>query len=68
MLAAAARERPTGPTGPTWLGYDAPQNIITDSPQSKYADDGGPKLNEFVSGLRTVHLGDPGHLTVDGHS
>ncbi|MEU2689373.1 alpha/beta hydrolase [Streptomyces hygroscopicus] len=52
----------------TWLGYDAPQNIITDSPQSKYADDGGPKLNEFVGGLRAAHVGDPGHLTVDGHS
>ncbi|GAA2345373.1 alpha/beta hydrolase [Streptomyces violaceusniger] len=52
----------------TWLGYDAPQSVVTDAPKSSYADDGGPKLNDFVSGLRASHDGDSGHLTVDGHS
>ncbi|MFV0129386.1 alpha/beta hydrolase [Streptomyces sp. HMX112] len=52
----------------TWLGYDAPQHIVKDAPFSHYADDGAPKLNSFVTGLRTTHEGEPGHLTVTGHS
>ncbi|MFI8517542.1 alpha/beta hydrolase [Streptomyces sp. NPDC085481] len=52
----------------TWLGYDAPQSIFTDAPKRGYADEGGPLLNDFLGGLRTSHEGDPGHLTVTGHS
>ncbi|MFF9849350.1 alpha/beta hydrolase [Streptomyces litmocidini] len=52
----------------TWLGYDAPQNIVKDAPFSHYADDGAPKLNNFVDGLRATHQGEATHLTVTGHS
>ncbi|MFI1103650.1 alpha/beta hydrolase [Streptomyces melanogenes] len=52
----------------TWFGYDAPQSIITDAPQSGYANEGGPILNNFLGGLRASHEGEPGHLTAVGHS
>lgn len=52
----------------TWFGYDAPQSIFTDAPQSGYANEGGPILNNFLGGLRASHEGDPGHLTAVGHS
>lgn len=53
----------------TWLGYDAPQNIVKDSPFSHYANDGAPAYNRFLDGLdasRTVDS-DP-HRTAIGHS
>ncbi|MEU2221855.1 alpha/beta hydrolase [Streptomyces sp. NPDC018347] len=53
----------------TWLGYDAPQNIVTDSPRRHYADDGAPAFNRFLDGLEASHTGDtPPHRTVIGHS
>ncbi|WP_030221765.1 alpha/beta hydrolase [Streptomyces bikiniensis] len=53
----------------TWLGYDAPQNIVKDSPFSHYANDGAPAYNRFMDGLdasRSVDT-DP-HRTAIGHS
>ncbi|WP_370416755.1 alpha/beta hydrolase [Streptomyces fradiae] len=53
----------------TWLGYDAPQDIVKDSPFSHYADDGAPAYNRFMDGLdasRSVDT-DP-HRTAIGHS
>ncbi|MFE4019113.1 alpha/beta hydrolase [Streptomyces sp. NPDC059101] len=53
----------------TWLGYDAPQKLGRDSPQSHFADDGAPAFNSFIDGLKTSH--DPesrNHLTAIGHS
>ncbi|MFC9602198.1 alpha/beta hydrolase [Streptomyces niveus] len=53
----------------TWLGYDAPQDIVKDSPFSHYANDGAPAYNRFLDGLdasRTVDS-DP-HRTAIGHS
>ncbi|MCT4356577.1 alpha/beta hydrolase family protein [Streptomyces sp. Je 1-79] len=53
----------------TWLGYDAPQNIVKDSPFTHYADDGAPAYNRFMDGLdasRSVDT-DP-HRTAIGHS
>jgi hypothetical protein len=53
----------------TWLGYDAPQNIVKDSPFTHYADDGAPAFNRFMDGLdasRTAES-DP-HRTAIGHS
>ncbi|WP_236242273.1 alpha/beta hydrolase [Streptomyces sp. CC228A] len=53
----------------TWLGYDAPQNIVTDSPFRHYADDGAPAFNRFLDGLEASHAGGSGtHRTVIGHS
>ena len=39
----------------TWLGYDAPQNIVTDSPFEHYAYDGAPAYRQFMDGLDTSH-------------
>lgn len=53
----------------TWLGYDAPQDIVKDSPFSHYANDGAPAFNKFMDGLdasRSAH--GEGHHTVIGHS
>ncbi|MFF8297363.1 alpha/beta hydrolase [Streptomyces globisporus] len=53
----------------TWLGYDAPQSIVKDSPFSHYANDGAPAYNRFLDGLdasRTAES-DP-HRTAIGHS
>ncbi|MFJ9925900.1 alpha/beta hydrolase [Streptomyces misionensis] len=53
----------------TWLGYDAPQDIVKDSPFRHYADDGAPAFNRFLDGLEAAHSGDdPPHRTVIGHS
>lgn len=53
----------------TWLGYDAPQDIVKDSPFRHYADDGAPAFNRFLDGLETSHTGEvPPHRTVIGHS
>ncbi|MFH9499279.1 alpha/beta hydrolase [Streptomyces globisporus] len=53
----------------TWLGYDAPQNIVLDSPFSHYADDGAPAYNRFIDGLDASRAvdSDP-HRTAIGHS
>ncbi len=53
----------------TWLGYDAPQSIVKDSPFSHYANDGAPAYNRFLDGLdasRAVES-EP-HRTAIGHS
>ncbi|WP_308401828.1 alpha/beta hydrolase [Streptomyces noursei] len=53
----------------TWLGYDAPQKLGRDSPQSHFADEGAPAFNSFIDGLKTSHEpGAGGHLTAIGHS
>lgn len=65
-----SRTRPTAARFPRSPGseYDAPQNIVKDSPFSHYADDGAPAYNRFLDGLdasRTVES-DP-HRTAIGH-
>jgi hypothetical protein len=53
----------------TWLGYDAPQHVVTDAPFSHYADDGAPAFNRFMDGLEASHAGEtPAHRTAIGHS
>ncbi|MER6976531.1 alpha/beta hydrolase [Streptomyces carpinensis] len=53
----------------TWIGYDAPQNILTDSPRPSYASHGAPILNDFLDGLQTAQGGpNASHTTVIGHS
>ncbi|MEW2214607.1 alpha/beta hydrolase [Streptomyces globisporus] len=53
----------------TWLGYDAPQSIVKDSPFSHYANDGAPAYNRFLDGLDASYTAesDP-HRTAIGHS
>jgi Alpha/beta hydrolase len=52
----------------TWLGYDAPDALVKDAPESKYADSGAPKLNDFVNGLRAVPGEEHRHIVAIGHS
>ncbi|MGW6541174.1 alpha/beta hydrolase [Streptomyces sp. NPDC055051] len=53
----------------TWLGYDAPQDIVKDAPFKHYADDGAPAYNRFLDGLDSSRAvdSDP-HRTAIGHS
>ncbi|QFZ74826.1 hypothetical protein GFH48_17485 [Streptomyces fagopyri] len=53
----------------TWLGYDAPQNLVEDSPFEHYAYDGAPAFRGFMDGLDASHSGDSDpHRTVIAHS
>ncbi|MFH9071608.1 alpha/beta hydrolase [Streptomyces alboflavus] len=53
----------------TWLGYDAPDDVVKDATFEHYAYDGAPALNRFLDGLETTHTGDTApHRTVIGHS
>lgn len=53
----------------TWLGYDAPQDVVKDAPFEHYAYDGAPAYRQFMDGLDASHNG-PGepHRTAIGHS
>ncbi|MEU7021734.1 alpha/beta hydrolase [Streptomyces sp. NPDC046203] len=53
----------------TWLGYDAPQNVVKDAPFEHYAYDGAPAYRDFMDGLDASHSGsgEP-HRTAIGHS
>ncbi|MEU6618099.1 alpha/beta hydrolase [Streptomyces parvus] len=53
----------------TWLGYDAPQDVVKDAPFEHYAYDGAPAYRQFMDGLEASHSG-PGepHRTAVGHS
>ncbi|GAA3907522.1 hypothetical protein GCM10022244_17020 [Streptomyces gulbargensis] len=53
----------------TWLGYDAPQDIVKDAPFEHYATDGAPAYNKFMEGLEVAQGGpDKSHTTAIGHS
>ncbi|AWK10620.1 hypothetical protein DDQ41_18885 [Streptomyces spongiicola] len=53
----------------TWLGYDAPQSIVKDSPFSHYANDGAPAYNSFLDGLDASRsVASDAHRTAIGHS
>ncbi|MFJ4275087.1 alpha/beta hydrolase [Streptomyces coelicoflavus] len=50
-----------------WLGYDAPQGLLSDATDPKYADDAREPLSSFLTGIDTVH-GGAVNSTVLGHS
>ncbi|QKV69305.1 hypothetical protein HUT13_11315 [Streptomyces harbinensis] len=53
----------------TWIGYDAPQDIVTDAPRRSFANEGAPLFNSFASGLQTAQGGaEASHTTVIAHS
>ncbi|MFI0976123.1 alpha/beta hydrolase [Streptomyces sp. NPDC021093] len=53
----------------TWIGYDAPDDVVKDAPFEHYAYDGAPAFNQFLDGLETSHTGDEApHRTVIAHS
>lgn len=54
----------------TWMGYDRPMNVITDSPFTSYAHDAAQPLDDFQTGMRASHdaAAGPSINTVIGHS
>ncbi len=69
MAAAANRADPTRATvGILWLGYDAPQSVLPDASDERYARGAEADLGRFTDGLRVTHDGPPSHNTVIGHS
>ncbi|MEU7055153.1 alpha/beta hydrolase [Streptomyces sp. NPDC046197] len=61
----------TDPTHKTasimWLGYDAPQSLLGDATDAKYADAAREPLSNFLTGIDTTHHGSV-NSTVLGHS
>lgn len=51
-----------------WLGYDAPDTIVPEAMQDKWADGAAEDLEGFTRGLRATAEGDPANLTLTGHS
>jgi pimeloyl-ACP methyl ester carboxylesterase len=70
MIQSAATKEAPGQTTSTvmWLGYDAPQNPVTESSRTIFADHGAPHLTQFVNGLDAAHQGPPAHTTLISHS
>lgn len=53
----------------TWIGYDAPDDVLKDAPFSHYANEAGPVLNRFMDGIDVAHEpGHESHTTVSAHS
>ncbi|MEY7974886.1 alpha/beta hydrolase [Streptomyces pilosus] len=55
----------------TWLDYNAPDSIIPQATDGKYAAEGGPRLYDFLQGNREAQLStsdSTAHTTVIGHS
>ncbi|SHK96337.1 alpha/beta hydrolase [Streptomyces yunnanensis] len=50
-----------------WLGYDAPQDIVPEAMDPKYADGARQPLTNFLTGIDAAHKGRP-HSTILGHS
>ncbi|MFF1791387.1 alpha/beta hydrolase [Kitasatospora sp. NPDC058243] len=52
----------------TWVGYDAPQTIIPEAADDKYAKNAEDKLHAFETGLHATHEGKLSNNTVLAHS
>ncbi|MFF8638700.1 alpha/beta hydrolase [Streptomyces pilosus] len=50
-----------------WLGYDAPQDLLGDATDPKYAENARAPLNAFLTGIDTTHEGEL-NSTILGHS
>ncbi|MCX4581830.1 alpha/beta hydrolase [Streptomyces sp. NBC_01481] len=52
-----------------WLGYDAPQGIMTDATETKWADNAKEPLGNFIQGIEEANHRDSGvNQTLMGHS
>jgi hypothetical protein len=52
----------------SWVGYDAPDDVMPNAMSGDYADGAKKDLDRFQDGLRASHQGDPSHNTMIGHS
>jgi pimeloyl-ACP methyl ester carboxylesterase len=68
MLAAATGAGSPSTSVITWIGYEAPQNIVPDAASESYAEGAKKDLDRFQDGLRATHEGAPSHNMVIGHS
>jgi hypothetical protein len=67
MLASATLAGSSSTSVITWIGYDAPQDLL-DATSTSYAEGAKKDLDRFQDGLRATHQGPPSHNTVLGHS
>ncbi|MFD7454704.1 alpha/beta hydrolase [Kitasatospora sp. NPDC059827] len=69
-MVASANAAGTGKTTSsiTWVGYDAPQNIIPEAADDTYAKNAEDKLVGFENGLHATHNGAIGNNTILAHS
>ncbi|MEU2250721.1 alpha/beta hydrolase [Streptomyces sp. NPDC019224] len=54
-----------------WLDYNAPDNVAPQATRGEYAEEGGPRLHDFLEGNRVAQQAADGtrsHTTVLGHS
>ncbi|GAA4902037.1 alpha/beta hydrolase [Streptomyces coeruleoprunus] len=54
-----------------WFDYNAPDNIVPQATRGQYAEEGGPRLHDFLQGNRAAQQyadGSPAHTSVIGHS
>lgn len=55
----------------TWLDYNAPDSVVPEATRGTYADEGGPRLHDFLQGNRAAQEnagGTAAHTTAIGHS
>ncbi|MFD9865865.1 alpha/beta hydrolase [Streptomyces niveus] len=55
----------------TWLDYNAPDSVVPEATRGTYADEGGPRLYDFLQGNRAAQehaVGTAAHTTAIGHS
>lgn len=67
MLNAATEAGSPSTSVITWVGYDAPQDLLEAATEG-YAENAKQDLDHFQEGLRATHEGAPSHNTVLGHS
>ncbi|GGS26059.1 hypothetical protein GCM10010269_75830 [Streptomyces humidus] len=55
----------------TWLDYNTPDHLVPEATSGSRAEEGGPRLYDFLQGSRAAHedaSGNAAHTTVIGHS
>ncbi|MBB5854670.1 alpha/beta hydrolase [Amycolatopsis umgeniensis] len=68
MVDAAAQAGSPSTAVVSWVGYDAPDDVLPNAMSESYADNAKKDLDRFQDGLRATHEGSPSHNTVIGHS
>jgi hypothetical protein len=68
MAGAAAKADSPSTAVISWVGYDAPDDVMPDAMSGSYAEDARKDLDRFQDGLRETHQGEPSHNTMIGHS
>ncbi|MGW4394312.1 alpha/beta hydrolase [Amycolatopsis nivea] len=68
MFDSAAKAGSPSTAVVSWVGYDAPDDVVPDAMSGDYADDAKKDLDRFQDGLRATHHGAPSHNTMIGHS